>query len=425
MKRHIGALLGCLLLSAAGLAQAANHDGDARKLLESRKFKTAVAQIDQDYDRIVNDIITLTEIEAPPFKEENRARVYLRMLQEHGLSDVEMDEVGNVMGVRRGSGSGPMIAIAAHMDTVFPAGTDVKVRREGNKLFAPGIGDDTSSMPVLLAFIRAMETAGYRTKADILFVGDVGEEGPGDLRGMRHLFGKGKYKDRIKSFISFEPGYAGPIVNAGVGSRRYEVTFSGPGGHSFGHFGLVNPAYAMGQAIVDFGKVKVPTSPKTVYNVGLLKGGTSVNSIPFSVAMTIDMRSAGKAELEALEQEFLAILPKAVSVENAARSTTSGEITYDAKLIGDRPVGNTPLSANIVKIATAVAKAGGKQPEYESSSTDSNLPMSLGIEAVTLGCGFESYRSHSLDESMLLDRPANVESMSLGLATVLLLAGIK
>ncbi|MFT4047366.1 MAG: M20/M25/M40 family metallo-hydrolase [Solimonas sp.] len=424
-RKWIGAALASALLPAALSAQASDYGKEAAKLLASGKFKTAAARIDADYDRVVGDIVALTEIEAPPFKEEQRARVYLRMLREQGLSDVEMDEEGNVMGLRKGSGQGPLVVIAAHLDTVFPAGTDVKVRREGNTLHAPGVGDDTSSLPVLLAFARAMDAAGYRTSSDILFVGDVGEEGPGDLRGMRYLFNKGKYKDRIRYFISFEPGRAGRITNGGVGSRRYKLTFAGPGGHSYGAFGLVSPAFALGQAMVEFGRIQVPETPKTTYNVGVIEGGTSVNSIPFAMSMTVDMRSAGKAELDALEQQFLAIPAKAVAAENAARSTAKGEITYQLEPVGDRPVGQTDPDKRIARIASAVARAGGVEPQYGASSTDANVPMSLGIEALTLGGGFESSRAHSLDEFVELDRAADVHSMSLGLATVLMLAGAK
>ena len=276
-------------------------DPAARALVAGAKFKLAKQTLDGDYDRTVKDIVDLTEIESPPFKENARARAYLAMLKAQGLTDVEMDGAGSVMGLRKGTGGGPLIVIAAHLDTVFPAGTDVKVKREGNKLLAPGIGDDTSSLGVLLAFVRAMDAAKFETRADILFMGDVGEEGPGDLRGMKYLFNQGKYKDRIKYFISFEPGRAAEITNGGVGSKRYKVTFTGPGGHSMGDFGIVNPAYAMANAITAFGRMKVPAKPRTVYNVGIVEGGTSVNSIPFSVAMTIDMRSAGKAELDRLE----------------------------------------------------------------------------------------------------------------------------
>lgn len=393
-----------------------------KKLMATKSFAAARASLDGDYDRIIKDIITLTEIEAPPFKEATRARAYLEMLRAEGLTDVEIDAEGSAMGIRKGTGGGPLLIIAAHLDTVFPAGTNVKVRREGNKLLAPGVGDDTCSLPVLLAFIRAMKAANIATKSDILFVGDVGEEGPGDLRGVRYLLTKGKYKDVDKQFISFEPGRS-RVTNAGVGSKRYKIIFKGPGGHSLGAFGLVSPAYAMAAAMVEFGKMEVPKVPRTVYNVGIVEGGTSVNSIPFEMAMTVDMRSESAAALKAEEDYLFALVPKAVAGENSTRSTEKGAITAEIKPIGDRPVGATPLTANIVQTAGAAMAADGVTPRFGASSTDSNLPMSLGIPAVTLGSGFETERSHSLDEALILDRPETVKHMAIGLATVLSLAG--
>ncbi|MFD1951282.1 M20/M25/M40 family metallo-hydrolase [Sphingomonas arantia] len=424
MNHPLLALAAALALPAAA-ANAADYDASAKALLASPKFKAAKAKIDADYDTVVADIVKLTEIPAPPFKEAARAAAYSDMLKAVGLTDVTTDAEGNTYGIRKGTGGGPLIVISAHMDTVFPEGTVTKVRREGNKLYAPGVGDDTMSLPVLLTFVRAMDAAKFTTTSDIVFMGNVGEEGPGDLRGMRYLFTKGPMKDRVKAFISFEPGLAGRITDAGTGSRRYKVTFKGPGGHSMGAFGTVNPAYAMAAAMIEFGKMQVPKEPRTVYNVGIVEGGTSVNSIPFETAMTIDMRSNGKAELAAEEQTFLAILPRAVAAENAARDTTAGKISFDAKLVGDRPVGSTPKTTDIHRIATAVAQAGGLTPRYGAGSTDSNIPMSLGIQALTLGSGFESFRSHSLDEGLTLDKPKNVDSMALGLATVLMLAGAR
>ncbi len=418
-------ILLALLTAVATPAAAQNRDSAAKALLSSAKFAAAKAKIAADHAKIISDVITLTEIEAPPFKEANRAAAFREMLRAEGLSDVTTDAEGNVYGTRKGTGGGPLIVITAHLDTVFPEGTNVKVRREGNMLYAPGVGDDTSSLPVLLAFIRAMKAANYSTKADIIFMGNVGEEGPGDLRGVRYLFTKGPLKDKIDYFISFEPGRAGRITNGGVGSKRYKVTFKGPGGHSFGDFGLVNPAYAMANAMVEFGKMKVPAEPRTVYNVGLLEGGTSVNSIPFSTAMTVDMRSAGKAALDAEEQAFLAILPRAVEAENAARSTAKGKISFDAQKVGDRPVGSTATSTDLVEIATAVTKAAGIEPKYGASSTDSNLPMSLGIPAVTLGSGFQTMRAHSLEEAMVIDKAKDVDGMAVSLGILLMLAGAK
>lgn len=410
--------------AAPASAQTASPAAVARlkKLMASPAFAKAKASLESDWDRIIQDVITLTEIAAPPFHEAERAKAYAAMLTEAGLSDVEIDAEGNASGLRKGTApGGPLLVIAAHLDTVFPPGTNVKVRHEGNRLAAPGIGDDTCSLAVLLAFIRALDRAGFKTKNDILFMGNVGEEGAGDLRGVRYLFTKSKYKDRIKQFISFETG-RGAIANGGVGSKRYRVNFHGPGGHSYGAFGMVNPSFAMGNAIVSFGQMKVPETPKTTFNVGIVEGGTSVNSIPHDVAMTIDMRSESKEALQAEVDYLMDILPKAVAAENAARSTKLGEISYEAKLIGDRPVGQTPVDSEIVQVATAAMNAVGVTPKYRIGSTDSNIPMSLGIQAVTLGSGFAPTRGHSLDESLPLDKEPSLGGMQVGLAIVIALA---
>ena len=414
------------LVMLAQPAAAQDHEARARALLGSAKFAAAKAQLAADYDRILADIVKLTEVEAPPFKEANRAALFKTMLAAEGLADVTTDGEGNVYGTMKGSGAtGPVFVVTAHLDTVFPAGTNVKVRREGNRLIAPGIGDDTSSLPVLLGFIRAIRKAGFTPATDIVFMGNVGEEGPGDLRGVRYLFNKGPLKDRIKYFISFEPGRGNIITNAGAGSRRYQVTFTGPGGHSMGHFGIVNPSYAMADAMVRLGRLKVPVTPKTVYNVGIVQGGTSVNSIPFAMSMSVDMRSGGKAELAAVEQQFLAILPAAVDAENAARSTARGKVAVETKLIGDRPVGEVAADADILRMAVSLRKAAGVTPVLNTGSSDSNIPWSMGREAITLGSGFETNGAHSLDEYLVSDKPKDVDNMALGLATVLLIAGAK
>jgi acetylornithine deacetylase/succinyl-diaminopimelate desuccinylase-like protein len=422
-KLMMAALLAAATLPIAAHAQ--DFDAQAKALFASKKFVTAKASIAADHGRIVEDVVTLTEIPAPPFKEDARGKAFLEMLRAEGLSDLTTDAVGNVYGTRKGTGGGPLIVVTVHLDTVFPEGTNTKVRREGNMLYAPGIGDATCGLPVLTAFIRAMKAANYTTKSDIIFMGNVGEEGPGDLRGTRYLFSKSPLKDKIGYFISLEPGRADRITNAGIGSKRYKVTFTGPGGHSQGDFGIVNPAYAMANAMVAFGKMTVPKEPRTVYNVGIVEGGTSVNSIPFSTAMTIDMRSTGKAALDAEEQQFLALLQPAVDAENAARSTAKGKIAYDLKQVGDRPVGATPLDAPIIRIAAAASKAGGFAPTFGAGSTDSNIPFSMGIPAVTLGSGFQTMRAHSLEEAMLVDKDKDVASMSTILATLLLLAEAK
>lgn len=406
-----------LLFAPAASAQ----EAVVKQILESPQFKEATAFIQKDHDRFVKELIQLTEIPAPPFKEEARAKVYLEMLRASGLSDVEMDAEGNVMGLRKGTGGGNIVAVVAHLDTVFPEGTDVTVKREGTKLNAPGVGDNTRGAAVMLALIRAMNAAQFQTVDDILFVGNVGEEGEGDLRGVKFLMQKGKYKDRIKEFIAIDGGQQGSITRGGVGSRRYRVTFKGPGGHSYGAFGLVNPAFAMGNAIAKFSRITVPQQPKTTFNVGVVSGGTSVNSIPFEVQMVVDMRSTDCGELKKVDEQFLAIVREAVDEENTVRSTREGKITADPALIGDRPCGETALESPIVQTTAAVVKAFGLKPSFGISSTDSNIPMSLGIPAVTIGRG-PGGRGHSLDEWTVVEPKADVQAIQVAMAIILAVA---
>ena len=406
-----------ITLPAGALAQTP----ELRRLLDSAQFKTATTFIQSDQARFVAELIELTEIPAPPFKEARRAKAYLEKLRASGLTDVEMDQAGNVMGVRKGTGGAGMVAIVAHLDTVFPEGTDVKVKRAGTKLSAPGIGDNTRGLAMMLAVIRAMHAAKFQTSHDILFVGNVGEEGEGDLRGTKFLMQKGKYKDRIKQFIAIDGDDQAVITHGGVGSRRYRVTFKGPGGHSYSAFGLVSPAYAMGNAIARFSRVKVPQEPKTTYSVGLVSGGTSVNSIPFETAMVVDMRSTDCGELKKLDTQFLAIVKESVDEENKARSTTQGAISADPKMIGDRPCGVTALTTPLVQRTSEVVKAFGLTPSYDISSTDANVPMSLGIPAITIGSG-SGGRAHALDEWVTVEPKADVQAVQVALAVILAIA---
>ena len=385
-----------------------------------------MSAIDRDHDRLVAEIIRLTEIPAPPFKEEQRGAAFQQMLLQAGLASVERDAIGNVLGLRRGTGpeGGPVVVIAAHLDTVFPEGTDVRVKREGTKLTAPGIGDNTRSLAVLLAMVRAMESAAIKTPQDILFVGDVGEEGLGDLRGVKYLLKEGKYKDRIKQFIALDgSGDGSDIVVGAVGSRRYEVTFKGPGGHSYGAFGLVNPAFALAGAIQRLSSVRVPESPKTTFNVGRVGGGTSINSIPKDLWMEVDMRSESPVELEKLETAFLAMLKEAVDEENRARSTREGAITADVKLVGARPSGRTRPDTPIAQFAAQAAIAAGLRPEFTLSSTDANLPISVGIPAVRLNSGGTSDRAHALEEWIDVEKTSSVRGIRIVLLTLLAAAG--
>lgn len=387
-------------------------------------FAAAAASLDAQHERIVAETILLTEIPAPPFKEAVRAQAYMAMLKDAGLTDIEMDAEGNVTGLRRGTGPAgrPLVVMAAHLDTVFPEGTNVKVRREGTKLYAPGVGDDTHALAVLLGYVRALDAAKMKTAKDILFVGNVGEEGPGDLRGIRYLFGKSKYKDRIAAFFSMDGTTAAVITSRAVGSRRYRVTFNGPGGHSYGAFGLVNPMAAMAATVVDMNKIVPPTSPKTTYMTSVVGGGTSVNSIPDAIWLEVDMRSEGAEELAKIDQQFLQIVNGAVAQENAARSTRAGSISAEVKLIGDRPTGRTDPNAQIIQITSAAIRAVGFTPLSNASSTDSNIPISLGIPAVTIGSGGGGGRAHALDEWIDVAKPVSLKGMMVGLTALLAMA---
>jgi acetylornithine deacetylase/succinyl-diaminopimelate desuccinylase-like protein len=417
----VGLVLAGLVLPGRAQTPA---EAEVARVKADPKFQVALRVIDRDHDRLVREIIQLTEIPAPPFKEDARGAAYLEMLRQHGLSDVERDPEGNVMGLRRGTGGGPLLVIAAHLDTVFPEGTDVTVTREGTRLLAPGIGDDTRSLAVLLALVRAMDEAGIRTRSDILFVGNVGEEGLGDLRGVKYLFREGKYKDRIGLFISMDgAGDGAGITHGGVGSKRYRVTFKGPGGHSYGAFGVVNPAFALGEAAARLAAFNVPSTPKTTFNVGVVGGGTSVNSIPFEVWMEVDMRSESPLELEKLENQFVLAMRQAADEENRARSTAPGRVTVDLKVVGDRPSGETPRAAPIVRTAAAAIRAVGLEPDYRYGSTDSNLPISLKIPAITIGSGGRGGRAHALDEWIDVEKTSSVKGIEAALLIVLTLAG--
>jgi len=407
---------GLLLCAATVSGQGA--DQKVQAIVASASFRDAKAFLDGDHERFVKELIALTEIPAPSFKEQKRGAAYLEMLRAARLSDVETDPEGNVMGVRKGTGNGPMLAVLAHLDTVFPEGTDVAVKRSGNRVLAPGVGDDTGALALMLSVIRAMDAAKIQTPGDILFVGNVGEEGEGDLRGAKYLLQKGRYKDRIKSFISIDGGSQDGIVTGGLGSHRYRVTFKGPGGHSYGAFGLVSPAYALGNAAAKLSRIQVPAKPRTTFNVGVVGGGTSVNSIPTEMFMLVDMRSESPDELRKVDEAFQRVVREAVDEENRARSVGEGRIVADVKLIGDRPSGTTPSSAYLVQAAAAVSRSYGFSPAFEIGSTDANVPISMGIPAITIGRGAGG-RSHSLDEWMDVTKEKNVHAGEIVLATIM------
>jgi tripeptide aminopeptidase len=369
---------------------------DASALLNTPAIQSAFSAVKRNEPEFINEEARICEIPAPPFKEEVRGKELERLFLKAGLKDVRIDKAGNVIGVRPGASAHPNLVLSAHLDTVFPEGTNVKVTREGAVLKGPGIGDDCRGLVVMLGVIRALNEAKVQTPGTITFVADVGEEGLGDLRGMKELFYT-SMKGQIDKFISIDGTGLG-IVHVGVGSNRYRVTFKGPGGHSFGAFGLVNPIQAMGRAIAKIDAFEVPTEPKTTFNVGRVGGGTSVNAIPFEAWMEVDMRSADAASLKAVDTKFNNALKEAVAEENA-RWHNKGTITVSAELVGIRPPGQTPGDSPIVKTAIGVSRALGLKEVLREGSTDSNVPMNMGIPAITISGGGIGKDAHALTES--------------------------
>jgi acetylornithine deacetylase/succinyl-diaminopimelate desuccinylase-like protein len=371
---------------------------------DNPRLRAALDTIKAQEAWTVSQQISLCEIAAPPYKEAARAAEYRRRLQALGITGVHVDSVGNVIAERRGTGNGPTVLIEGHLDTVFPEGTDVRVKRNGTVLAGPGIGDDCRGLAVVLSVARAFQRANVQTAGTVYFVGDVGEEGQGNLRGTRYLFAN-SLKGRIDYFISVD-GIGLDLKHHGVGSKRYRVTYKGPGGHSYGAFGIPNPIHALGRAIAQIADVQVPASPKTTFNVGVISGGTSVNSIPFSGVMDVDMRSETADALDAVDKQVLKILTSALDAENDRWTRQTGARAERAKLslvidtIGIRPANSTQTdSSRIVATALAAGRVLGFSPKSGASSTDANVPMSLGVPAITIDGGGVGSGAHSLGET--------------------------
>jgi tripeptide aminopeptidase len=378
------------------IAAAAAFAQSPTALVNEPAIRAAFDAVKRNEPAMIEQQVKICEIPAPPFHEDARGKELERLFQQAGLKDVRIDKAGNVIGVRPGKAAHPNLVLAAHLDTVFPEGTNVKVTREGTVLKGPGIGDDCRGLVVLLGVMRALDEAHVETPGTITFVADVGEEGLGDLRGMKQLFHE-TLKGQIDKFVSVDGTGLG-MTNIGVGSNRYKVTFKGPGGHSYGAFGMANPIQAMGRAIAKIDAFEVPVQPKTTFNVGRVGGGTSVNAIPFEAWMEVDMRSADPAALKAVDTKFHAALKEAVEEENR-RWNNRGAVSVSAELVGVRPAGETPANSAIVQTAMAVARATGVSETLHEGSTDSNVPMSLGIPAVTISGGGLGTGAHSLNET--------------------------
>lgn len=366
-------------------------------LMSSVEVARALLSFERNADAITEEQIRICSIPAPPFGEQERAEYLSRKFAELGLTEVEIDEEGNCIGLLRGASLRPLFVVSAHLDTVFSKGTDFTVSRRDQKLFAPGIADDGCGLVALLALAQAIKQEQIPLAGSILFVGTVGEEGEGNLRGVRYFFTKGRWASQVDAFLSFDGPGLDRITNRALGSRRYRVDFTGPGGHSWGDFGLPNPVHAMGRAIARLAAYPAPKDPRTTFNVGRVEGGTSVNAIPAQASMEVDLRSAAANELQRLDAFFRRAMRDAADEENGHRRG-EGLLKLKLDLIGERPTGETPADSPLVELAIEATKLLGVQPRLDQSSTDSNLPISLGIPAITLGAGGNSGSSHTLDE---------------------------
>ncbi|MBB4638422.1 M20/M25/M40 family metallo-hydrolase [Longimicrobium terrae] len=384
------------------------------------RVRQALEHVRATEPQTIENQIALCEIPAPPFKEAARGEEYRRRLEALGLRNVRIDAVGNVIGERPGQPGEPVIVISGHLDTVFPDGTDVTVKRQGSTLRGPGIGDDCRGLAVLLSVAGALNQAQVQTRGTLIFVGTVGEEGPGNLRGVRNLFGM-ELKDRVDAFISIDGTGLG-LTRDAVGSHRYAVTYRGPGGHSYGDFGVPNPIHALGRAIAKISEFQVPSDPRVSFSVGVIQGGTSVNSIAMEAGLQMDMRSVDEAALQSLDDRFQQAIRAALAEENA-RWTQGDRLTLKVDTIGIRPGGRQSPDAAIVRAAEASGRALGFAVESGASSTDANIPISLGIPAVTIDGGGRGGGAHSLGE--WFDTTDSQRGTEWALLFVLTLAGVR
>ncbi|MBC2777777.1 M20/M25/M40 family metallo-hydrolase [Parasphingopyxis marina] len=416
-----GALAMALPLAPTAIfaQEPATYDAEIAAIRAAPAFTVAADHIGAQHAARLEDLVTLTEIPAPPFAEETRAAAYAEMMRATGFGEVSIDEVGNVVAVRPGRSGDRAVAMVAHIDTVFPAETDVTVTIEGNRYAAPGIGDNTRGAVMLLELASAIAAADIETEADLILVGNVGEEGLGDLRGVRHLFREGA--DHPDAMIAIDGGDETRLVTGAIGSNRYRVTFHGPGGHSWGDFGDPNPHHAAARAVTLFAEAARPITlegNRSSFNIGRTGGGTSVNSIPFESWMEVDMRSGDPERLALLDEAFQAAMQAGLAAENDAMGE-GDRLTVEIEPIGLRPAGQGDVSMPLVQRALAALRASGLEADTAASSTDANIPISMGIPAITISrCG-SGDGAHSLGEYWVDDEsvvPCTVRGLTILLA---------
>ncbi len=367
------------------------------EIVKDKRVQAARKHIRATDQDTVADMLALVSIAAPPFGEGARATWVADRLRELGLR-VSIDEVGNVIAEPPEESTEPPVIVSAHLDTIFPEDTEINVRRSGTRISAPGIADNTRGLAALLAIARALHHAPVPTQHPIVYVATVGEEGVGDLRGVKHLFRPGSpFRDAV-AFISIDGTGQRRIVYRAIGSRRLRVHVTGPGGHSWADYGTANPAHMLGSAISLIAKHEVPRQPRTAVTVARIGGGTSVNAIPAEAWLEIDLRSESTALLAEIETMVHSALEQALTEANSARKRGTAALQLDVRVMGDRPSGETSVNSHLVRVARAATRAIGSAPELVASSTDANIPIALGIPAITIGAGGESGGTHTLEE---------------------------
>jgi acetylornithine deacetylase/succinyl-diaminopimelate desuccinylase-like protein len=373
-----------------------NRPAPSIQLADNPEVRSALAWFARNLAAINEQQIRLTEIPAPPFQEAQRAAALKSLLASAGL-EVQIDSTGNVIGELRGATEKEIVVLSAHLDTVFPPSTEVKVRHEGDRLLAPGISDNGTGLAALISIARACHEAHIKPRRTILFVADVGEEGEGNLRGMRALIDA--YKPKLKAVIVLDGSGTDHVTTKALASRRVEATISGPGGHSWSDFGMPNPINALVRASVRFINTRVPASPRTTFNLGQIEGGTSVNSIPYEAKLKVDIRSESEDELIKLEAALRECIAAGVRDEmESARDRTKGKLEWKVELLGSRPGGELAAHSPLLAALRAADEYVGNQSRIERSSTDANVPLSNGIDAISIGAGGTGGGAHSLHE---------------------------
>lgn len=377
------------------LARHATHLSASGQLAENPQVRAALGWFASHLDWINERQAHLTEIPAPPFQEGLRAAAVKTLLADSGLN-TQLDATGNVIGELPGLNEKEIVVLSAHLDTVFPAGTDVRVRRDGSRLLAPGISDNGTGLAALVAIARAMHEAQISPQRTVLFVADVGEEGEGNLRGMRAIVDA--YRERLKAVIVLDGAGTDHVTTIALASRRLEVVVTGPGGHSWSDFGMPNPINALVRGSVRFINTKVPTSPRTTFNLGQIEGGTSVNSIPHEARLKVDVRSESEDELGRLESALRECMAAGVRDEMEASRDRSRKLEWKVEILGSRPGGELVAESPLLASLRAADVIVGNESRIERSSTDANIPLSLGIDAISIGAGGNGGGAHSLLE---------------------------